>query len=512
VTQFEKMEISSSILQAINEMGLEAPTAIQSEAIPEILNGKDLLCQAKTGTVLTFGVPMIQKADTEIRGIHGLVLTPTPEICIQVAEELSRLVKHNPQIRIVAVYGGQPIDKQIAELREVPHIVVGTPARLLEHLDRGTIRLYHIRTSVLDHTDTMLDMGFQDEVESILDQIPSGRQMLIFSETMPTKVISLANSYLKSPLEIDIQPIEDAPVVVQKETVRTETDEADEKIEAVIKTIKATIEEGGLGTYTEMLDQISDILNPRIVAAALLKLHLGQRQAPPLTQAAKPLAPNALAFSREDLEQASIRPGKIRLMLNVGRRDGVSVKEVLELFATETGLTSYFLGDIVLGDTATYVDVPEDKIPAVFTGLNGIVHNETPLAIRLIHKVRDAAQLQRDMAEQRSRRPDKRFDGGGDRRPQNNRRSPGNQNQQQRSPRPPRQETERANVVTESSESTPVASRPERRQDSSQDRDRKPRDKYSQGRSDNYRKSTSALPPYFPASSSSMGTPRGLDS
>lgn len=513
MTQFETMGISSSILQAINEMGYESPTAIQSDAIPEILNGKDLLCQASTGTTLTFGVPIIQKSDIEIRGVYGLVLTPTPEICIQVAADLSGLAKNNPAVRVVAVYGGQPIEKQISELREVPHILVGTPARLLEHLDRGTVRLYHIRTSVLDHADMMLDMGFQDEVESILDQIPSGRQMLMFSATMPTKVMSLASEYLKDPVSIDVQPIEDAPVVERKEDVRSETDVQDEKTEALIKTIKATVEDGGLGTYTEMLDRISDTLNPRIVAAALLKLHLGNRQPEQLSQPIKPLDPNTLSFSREDLEQASIRPGKIRLMLNVGRRDGVSVKEVLELFATETGLTSYFLGDIVLGDTATYVDVPEDKIPTVFKGLNGIVHNETPLSIRLIHKIRDAAQLQRDMAEQRSRRPDsKRFDGG-DRRPQNNnnnnnRRFPGNQNAQAQPPRP---ETPRSEAP--SSESfPPVVPATERRASQGPDRDRKPREKYSQNRSDNYRKPTSALPPYFPASSSSMGTPRGLDS
>ncbi len=498
MTQFETMGIHPSILQAIQESEQSAPNALQEKAIPEILAGKDLLGQSASGTALAFGVPMLQKATTDVRGIHGLILTPTPEICIQVAETLRGLAKHMPEIRVVAVYGGQPIDRQISELREVPHIVVGTPARLLEHLDRGTVRLYHVRLSVLDHTSTMLDMGFQDELENILDQVPSGRQTLIFSENMPTKVMNLAGEYLKNPVRVDVVPTEDPPVVetVIAPILPKESDPQD-KTELLLKTIKSTVEEGGLDTYTTLLDRISETMSPRIVAAALLKLHLGGKS----SVVANPIVNvSGLSFTREDLEQASIRPGKIRLMLNVGRRDGVSVKEVLTLFATETGLTSYFLGDIVLGDTATYVDVPEDKLQVVFKGLNGIVHNETPLEIRLVHKVRDAAQLQRDMAEQRSRRPDKRFDAG-DRRPQNNRQFPPNNNGNNgdRAPRGP--------VAQEAStEDRPVAPPsapskfPEKRYEA--DRDRKPRDnKYTQSRSDNYRKPSSGLPPYFPASS-----------
>jgi hypothetical protein len=496
VTQFETMGISSSILQAINDIGYETPTEIQSNAITESLNGKDILAQVSNGSTLLFGVPLIQNAEEEARGVQGLVLTSTPESCLKIVEELANLAKHTPYIRIVAAYGGQPIEKQIADLREIPHIVVGTPARLLEHLDRGTIRLYHIRMSVIDSADTLLDMGFQDEIESILDQVPSGRQMLIFSKTMPPKVMNLAHEYLKTPCLLDVQPIADAPIIDQPKTEAASNTE-DEKTETLIKTIKSTVEEGGLATYTELLDRIAETLNPRIIAAALLKLHLENK--PKANLVAPTVRTGDLSFSRDDLEQASIRPGKIRLMLNVGRRDGVSVKEVLHLFATETGLTSYFLGDIVLGDTATYVDVPEDKIPVVFKGLTGILHNETPLAIRLVHKIRDAAQLQRDMAEQRSRRPDnnKRFEGN-DRKPQNNRRFPNNQ-------RPARDK----DVIGEASE-TPVIPAQERRQP--QERDRKPREKYAGNRSDSYRKPTSGLPPYFPASTSSLGTPRQSES
>ena len=500
MTQFETMGISPSILQAIQEIGQSAPNILQEKAIPEILAGKDLLGQSATGTSLTFGVPMLQKAATDVRGIHGLILTPTPEICLQVTQTLRALAKHSPEIRVVAVYGGQPIERQIAELREVPHIVVGTPARLLEHLDRGTIRLYHVRLSVLDHTSTMLDMGFQDELESILDQVPSGRQTLIFSETMPTKVMNLAAEYLQNPVHVDVVPTEDLPVpVVEKPIVPTvaKASEPQDKTEALIKTIKNTVEEGGLDIYTALVDRISETMSPRIVAAALLKLHLGGKSSVPSDTG---VTLSGFSFTREDLDQASIRPGKIRLVLNVGRRDGVSVKEVLTLFATETGLTSYFLGDIVLADMATYVDVPEDKLPVVFKGLNGIVHNETPLEIRLVHKVRDAAQLQRDMAEQRSRRPEKRFDGG-DRRPQNNRRFPPNNNNGNNGDRAPRENAPAQAPTEDSAAASPVAPKfPEKRYDT--DRERKPRDnKYTQGRSDNYRKPSSGLPPYFPASS-----------
>ena len=251
---------------------------------------------------------------------------------------------------------------------------------------------------------------------------------------------------------------------------------------------------------------MSETMSPRIVAAALLKLHLGGKSSVPSDTG---VTSSGVLFTREDLEQASIRPGKIRLVFNVGRRDGVSVKEVLTLFATETGLTSYFLGDIVLADTATYVDVPEDKLPVVFKGLNGILHNETPLQIRLVHKVRDAAQLQRDMAEQRSRRPEKRFDGGGDRRPQNNRRFPPNNNGYN-GDRAPREDAPPQALTEDSTAAAPVAPKfPEKRYDA--DRDRKPRDnKYTQSRSDNYRKPSSGLPPYFPASSVTKPRINGL--
>ena len=483
MTQFETMGIDSPILQAIQESGHTVPNALQEKAIPEILAGKDVLGQSETGAALAFGIPMIQKIETDARGVYGIVLTPTPEVCTEVADVLRNLAKNIPGIRVVAVYGGQPIDRQIAELREIPHVVVGTPARLLEHLDRGTIRLYHVRVSVLTQTGMMLDMGFQDELENILDQVPSGRQTLIFSETMPTKVRNMAAEYLKNAVEVDVVPIEDAPVV-------STPSEPEDKTESLLKTIKTTVEEGGLDSYLTLLDRMSETISPRMVAAALLKLHLGSRS----VASQEVRKSSDLSFSREDLEQASIRPGKIRLILNVGRRDGVSVKEVLTLFATETGLTSYFLGDIVLGDTATYVDVPEDKLSVVFKGLTGIMHNETPLEIRLVHKIRDAAQLQRDMAEQRSRRPDKRFDGG-DRKPQNNRRFPPNNG-----PKPPKNNTQDADVapsVAPSQETPPAHKFQEKRYDG--DRDRK-RDKYTQ-RSDNYRKPSSGLPPYFPASS-----------
>ncbi len=499
MTQFETMGISPSILQAITELGYAAPSSIQAQTIPEIINGKDALVQTDVSQTLSFAISLIQKSDTEVRGVQGLVITHSPERCTAITDEIKRLAKENPEIRVVAVSGGQPIDKQIPDLREVPHIVVGTPARLLEHLDRGTIRLYHIRLSILDNADDLVGMGFQDEIEDILDQIPSGRQMAIFAKTMPPKVISMANEYLKTPLWVDVQPIEE-PVVPEKVIPETTTtDTADDKIETLIKTLKTTIEEGGLDTYSEMLDRISETLNPRVMTTALLKLYFGNRPSINPVGANTILETSTLSFTREDLDQASIRPGKVRLMLNVGRRDGVSVKEVLSLFAAETGLTSYFLGDIVLGDTATYVDIPEDKIAVVFQGLNGILHNETPLAVRLVHKIRDAAQLQRDMAEQRSRRPDtKRFEGG-DRRPQKNRRPQHNNHQRQ-----PKNADHQAPKVDTSS--TPIAA------DATQlpPRDRKPRER--QQRSENYRKPTSGLPPYFPASSSGLGTSRHFDS
>src|SRR5699024_4904595 len=187
-------------------MGFEEATPIQAETIPLALEGNDVIGQAQTGTGKTaaFGIPMIQHFDPKVRKIQGLVVAPTRELAIQVAEEINRLAKFS-SIRALAVFGGQHMERQIRALKDGPQIVVATPGRLLDHMRRRTIRIDNVKTAVLDEADEMLNMGFIDDIRDILKGIPEDRQTLLFSATMPKEIREIANTLMKSPKEIRVK-------------------------------------------------------------------------------------------------------------------------------------------------------------------------------------------------------------------------------------------------------------------------------------------------------------------
>lgn len=196
---FGELKVSRRIAQALTDMGFEEPTPIQAQAIPLLMEGHDVIGQAQTGTGKTaaFGIPIVEKLNMK-GGVQALVVTPTRELAVQVAEEISRLGKYR-RVRTLPIYGGQSIDRQILALRKGVHVVIGTPGRLLDHLNRKTLDLGNVRMVVLDEADEMLDMGFIDDVESILKSTPQGRQTLLFSATMPGEIMALARRYLKEP-------------------------------------------------------------------------------------------------------------------------------------------------------------------------------------------------------------------------------------------------------------------------------------------------------------------------
>lgn len=204
--QFQDWQLRPELLRAIEDLGFERPTPIQTEAVPLILEGHDLIGQAQTGTGKTaaFGIPLLNKIKNN-HTVEVLILTPTRELAIQVSEELSRLAKYI-RVRILPVYGGQSIDRQIRVLRQKPSIVVGTPGRVLDHLSRGTLSLADISAFILDEADEMLDMGFIDDIEKILGYANEERQTLLFSATMPPPIRKLAQRYLKNPRRVAIQP------------------------------------------------------------------------------------------------------------------------------------------------------------------------------------------------------------------------------------------------------------------------------------------------------------------
>ncbi|MUK89724.1 DEAD/DEAH box helicase [Ornithinibacillus sp. L9] len=206
MTTFSELGISDPIMKSLEKMGFEEATPIQAETIPLAIKGNDVIGQAQTGTGKTaaFGIPMIQKIDPKQRKVQGLVVAPTRELAIQVAEELNRLGRIKG-VRALPVYGGQHMDRQIRSLKDGPQIVVATPGRLLDHFRRRTIRTDLVQTAVLDEADEMLNMGFIDDIREILKGIPEERQTLLFSATMPKEIRDIATNLMKEPKEVKVK-------------------------------------------------------------------------------------------------------------------------------------------------------------------------------------------------------------------------------------------------------------------------------------------------------------------
>lgn len=204
--RFEDLGLSNGTLKAIAELGYEAPTPIQARTIRRMLDGADIIAQAQTGTGKTaaFALPIIERLDTGSRDPQALVMTPTRELAVQVAEAFQAYGKYH-HVSILPVYGGQPIDRQLRALNRGVQVVVGTPGRLLDHIRRGTLKLGQIRTVVLDEADEMLDMGFIEDIEAILQETPATRQTALFSATMPTPIANLAKRYMREPERIQVQ-------------------------------------------------------------------------------------------------------------------------------------------------------------------------------------------------------------------------------------------------------------------------------------------------------------------
>ncbi len=203
---FQSLALSDEILKAVEEMGFTEASPIQTEAIPILLEGKDVIGQAQTGTGKTaaFSIPMLENLDPDQKKIQALVLCPTRELALQVSNEIKKLSKYKKQVHSLAVYGGEPIDQQIRALKRGISIVVGTPGRILDHINRRTLDLSAVKTIVLDEADEMLDMGFRDDIESIMEELSEDRQTVFFSATMPKPILALTQKYQKNPQLIKV--------------------------------------------------------------------------------------------------------------------------------------------------------------------------------------------------------------------------------------------------------------------------------------------------------------------
>lgn len=206
MSSFNEWGLSNSIIQAVAKMGFEETTPIQEQTIPAALLGRDIIGQAQTGTGKTaaFGIPLVEKMSVTNDKVQGIVVTPTRELAIQVAEELNRIGEFKG-IRSLPIYGGQEIIHQIKALKHRPRIIVGTPGRLLDHIRRKTIRLQDIKIVILDEADEMLNMGFIEDIQTILSNVPAERQTLLFSATMPKAIRNLAEQFMINPESISVK-------------------------------------------------------------------------------------------------------------------------------------------------------------------------------------------------------------------------------------------------------------------------------------------------------------------
>jgi len=203
IENFEDLPLTPEIMKGIEELGFSNLFPIQAQAIIPLLEGKDVIGQAQTGTGKTaaFGIPMVERINPNIKRVQGLVLAPTRELAIQVAERISRFSRYT-KLKVLPVYGGESINKQIRALERGVHIVVGTPGRLIDHLRRGTLNLSSTKVVVLDEADRMLDMGFIDDINYILSRVPEDRQLSLFSATIDQSVMNVCHRYMKNPQKI----------------------------------------------------------------------------------------------------------------------------------------------------------------------------------------------------------------------------------------------------------------------------------------------------------------------
>ncbi len=204
---FASLDLHESVLKVLQALGYESPTPIQAATIPHLLAGTDLVGQAQTGTGKTgaFALPILSRIDLALRAPQALVLVPTRELAIQVAEAFKRYATHMKSFHVMPVYGGQSYTPQLQGLRRGVHVVVGTPGRIMDHLKRDTLKLGDLKHLVLDEADEMLRMGFIDDVEWILEQTPAGRQVALFSATLPPQVRKIARKHLRNPAEVTIK-------------------------------------------------------------------------------------------------------------------------------------------------------------------------------------------------------------------------------------------------------------------------------------------------------------------
>ena len=239
--RYDTLALSPEVMGALQNKGYEVATPIQSGCIPFLMDYQDVVAKAPTGTGKTyaFSIPIVEHTDPEGTDVTSLILAPTRELALQIRDDLRELAALKKGVRVVCLYGGQPIDKQVNQLKKKPQIVVATPGRLMDHKKRRTIRLDKVQTVILDEADRMLDMGFIDDVTKILDMMPNRKNLGLFSATISREVMDISWVYQRDPAEITVRPVnEDRPDIQQ---YRLELESREEKVDVLM----ALLEGGG---------------------------------------------------------------------------------------------------------------------------------------------------------------------------------------------------------------------------------------------------------------------------
>lgn len=234
---YSRMNLSPGVLQALEKKGYSQATPVQAGAIPYFMEWQDVIAKAPTGTGKTysFGIPMVEHIDPESDEVQGLVLAPTRELAIQIQLELRDLCAFLPGIRSICLYGGQPIARQINQLKKKPQLVVATPGRLMDHMKRHTVKLSKVQTVVLDEADRMLDMGFVRDVTKILNSVPQKRNLGMFSATISREVLDISWVHQRDPIEITVRPVEEDKPDIQQYRIRADQEG---KIDAFIRILE----------------------------------------------------------------------------------------------------------------------------------------------------------------------------------------------------------------------------------------------------------------------------------
>ena len=268
--RYDSLGLSPEVMQALDDKGYTMATPVQGGSIPSLMEWKDVVAKAPTGTGKTFafGIPIVEHIDPSSTDVLALVLAPTRELALQIVDELRVLCSHKEGIRAVCLYGGQPIAKQINQLKKKPQIVVATPGRLMDHVKRRTVKLDKVETVVLDEADRMLDMGFIEEVTRILDMMPQRKNLGLFSATISREVMDISWVYQRGPVEITVRPVEENRPDIQQ--YRIDLDTREQKLPTMVALLKNGGYERAIAfcNTKNMTDRLAALLQMRGISCA----------------------------------------------------------------------------------------------------------------------------------------------------------------------------------------------------------------------------------------------------